>query len=229
MCCETHDLRDFMARYDGRDGALAELLAPDDMHRCRCTELGKWPGTRCERTADGEDILCPWCRATDHSEWYAVQGLEKAPGWVAYYRQYGRAGYAQAYPGGSLQGYSAMGRLRDKSGYGQAEYAPQDYRKFIEQAQSGQVTVPGTEWESGLAVSPQGLAEAEGSYSPGPYLETGRIDFRAQPFTFSTEEIAGMRAASQAGEGLAGYRLEAAGELSTEGVMRYLQRKYGMP
>lgn len=49
------------------------------------------------------------------------------------------------------------------------------------------------------------------------------------PFTFSRGEIEAMRAADQAQGGpLAGYRLELTGEMTAEGVMRYLQRRYGV-
>ncbi len=89
MCCETHDLRDFLARFDGRGEALAELLAPSDGYRCRCTELGRWGGQRCERKADREDLLCPWCRSTDHQMWYTGQLRDAGPAVRAYYEERG--------------------------------------------------------------------------------------------------------------------------------------------
>jgi hypothetical protein len=66
VCCETHDLRDWLAAAHGE----ALPLAPGNDRRCRCSELGRWNGTPCQRYADGEDILCPWCRVTDHMKWY---------------------------------------------------------------------------------------------------------------------------------------------------------------
>lgn len=38
------------------------LLAPSEDWRCRC----KSTSVRCRRKATGEDLLCDWCRATDH-------------------------------------------------------------------------------------------------------------------------------------------------------------------
>jgi hypothetical protein len=62
MCCDTHALRDALEE----PGSLARLLAPGEDWRCRCAH----PGARCERRADAEDLLCAWCRVTDHQDWW---------------------------------------------------------------------------------------------------------------------------------------------------------------
>ena len=227
MCCETHDLRDFIARHDGGDLALA----PEDNRRCRCTELGRWPGQACQREADGEDLLCPWCRTVDHRRWYERTALAGNPAVAAYYAEHGQAGYAYAYPGGPVR----VRRLPREEGY-------REFAARLGEGAAG-VTVSGQD----LSISPRGLAEAErgisrglgeNGYSAAGYTASGPenvqwtdFSFRGggpPPFTFSRGEIEAMRAADQAQGGpLAGYRLELTGEMTTEGVMRYLQRRYG--
>jgi hypothetical protein len=93
MCCDTHDLRDAIALYEasasasdaGSAAAALEahqaLLAESEGFRCRCPH-----GVPCKRKADAEDLLCEWCRGTDHALWYAARapGRPAPPGAYAY-------------------------------------------------------------------------------------------------------------------------------------------------
>lgn len=60
MCCNTHEDRDAADRARGID--VDALLAPSEEWRCRCL----FTAVRCRRRATGEDLLCDWCRETDH-------------------------------------------------------------------------------------------------------------------------------------------------------------------
>lgn len=236
MCCETHDLRSFVLKYRGED----EHLAPEDNRRCRCTELGKWQGRACVMEADGEDLLCAWCRTADHMRWYEVQLRSGDPAVQAYYRQHGGPGYASAYPAGPI----ATVRLSRQN----PEYTEEDWRRL---AESGQATIGGIDWDAvsslddavqrGLAVSPEGLAEAgTGAYGNG-YTRSGPqnaqwTDSRWQtgvpgepsPFQFTPGELSQMRAASRMKILPAGpLEFKVGASMTPEQVMKYLMNKYG--
>ena len=186
MCCETHDLRDWLAAAHGE----ALPLAPGNDRRCRCSELGRWNGTPCQRYADGEDILCPWCRVTDHMKWYyQASAGPLAAGF------YGRQGV----PWG---GYGAE-TVRGSSG--RAQFQPPDPVSYGEAGQGM------TEGEVaryirdvyGRAAAPDPLKDAtrvyadlpageSAGYDPygNPYLMTGRIE----GFGFTPQDLSALRA-----------------------------------
>jgi hypothetical protein len=97
MCCNTHPLRDRLALAEvdpGDESALQAhraLMAPSDDWRCRCGHQG----TRCERKADAEDLLCAWCRETDHPDWWAanVNRASAASEWLPETWRYAAGGY----------------------------------------------------------------------------------------------------------------------------------------
>jgi hypothetical protein len=201
MCCETHDLRDFITWFDGGDQALAELLAPGGDYRCRCTELGKWQGQRCERRADGEDLLCPWCRGTEHQGWYMRQLGGQSPAVLAYYAQHGEVGYAQAYPTEPSRRLPRVRRLPREPRGELAGYS---------------ADVPGNEYLAAPVPSVPELTD----YRSG--------DASGQPLRFTPGEIEEMRAASglvQWAETKLTFEFPPA---DASGVMKYLMRKYGV-
>jgi hypothetical protein len=77
VCCNTHAIRDEVhlagARAAGQVAEFESLMAPSDAWRCRCS-FGVAP---CLRKATAEDVLCDWCRETDHQAW-AWQQVELA-------------------------------------------------------------------------------------------------------------------------------------------------------
>lgn len=247
MCCETHDLRSFVLKYRGEQ----EHLAPAENRRCQCTELGKWRGQRCVMEADAEDLLCAWCRETDHQLWYNQTARSGDAAVQAYYRQHGAVTFgrpsrpAVEWQSARWEGSSPAGEFRDEyPKWRDAEYARYkdpgelpSYREFIEEMQSGQ-----------LSVSPQGLSEAANEIRsglegvpPGQYV-TGKVadtdsaglSFRPQPFEFTPDEMSAMRAAT--GKDQLGNRLRIiSGEpvtfkfegMTAEQVMKYIRGKYG--
>ena len=71
MCCGTHTARDqldIQARItqitNGKP--LAWDFAEDERLRCQCDFSSGHP---CKRRMTGEDLLCDWCRVTDHLDW----------------------------------------------------------------------------------------------------------------------------------------------------------------
>jgi hypothetical protein len=69
MCCVTHPYRDqldqALALCQGTLPAFEALMAESEDFRCRCS-LAK---QSCQRRATGEDLICDWCRQTDHEAW----------------------------------------------------------------------------------------------------------------------------------------------------------------
>jgi hypothetical protein len=69
MCCVTHPYRDrldqALAREQGTLPAFEMLMAESEDFRCRCS-LTEQP---CQRRSTGEDLICDWCRQTDHEAW----------------------------------------------------------------------------------------------------------------------------------------------------------------
>jgi hypothetical protein len=206
MCCETHDLRDFLTRAHGGDDALAELLAPADNRRCRCTELGKWAGEQCRRLANGEDVLCDWCRVTDHMRWYETALRGGDPVVSAYYEQRGAVTFGPS-GSGALSGKPPEGPFRIAAGEAMRVLRDADLpgEYILEEA-------PG--WGDPAAVR-------------GPVIPAGKIDFR---FEFSAEEIAAMRAASggDGAFGLRSMRIDLQQEMTAEQVMGYVRRRFGV-
>jgi hypothetical protein len=199
MCCETHDLRDFIARHDGGDQALAAPPAPGGDYRCRCTELGRWRGQRCERIADGEDLLCPWCRETEHQMWYMRELGGQSPAVQAYYAQRGEVGYAQAYP---MEPSRRLPRVRRLTA---------DQRQDLAVSGAG-LDELGNEY---FAAVPE-LTD----YGPG--------NASWQQLRFSPGEIESMRAASglvQWAETRLTFDFPPA---DAPGIVEYLRRKYGV-
>jgi hypothetical protein len=198
VCCETHDLRDYLAAAHGE----ALPLAPGDDHRCRCSELGRHPGVPCNRYADGEDILCPWCRETNHLNWYYAASAD--PLAAGFYGQ-------QGVPWGGPGGYGAE-TVRGSSGL--AQFQPPDPVSYGEAGQGM------TEGEVaryirdvyGRAAAPDPLKDATRVYAdlnPGfvtgrdamgnEYTVTGRIggfEFgaRSLPSGFTPQDLSALRA-----------------------------------
>lgn len=92
MCCPTHTARDQLAAQEingrppgEREAAAAQfgaLFPADERARCRC-EVTAAP---CTRKATGEDLVCDWCRETDHERWWAERAArETAAAWEASY------------------------------------------------------------------------------------------------------------------------------------------------
>jgi hypothetical protein len=59
MCCTTHDERDRLDRADGIN--VDALLTRDERFRCQCKF-----GHPCHRAMTAEDLVCDWCRGTNH-------------------------------------------------------------------------------------------------------------------------------------------------------------------
>lgn len=208
MCCETHDLRSFVLKYRGEQ----EHLAPADDRRCRCTELGKWGGQACVMEADGEDLLCAWCRSTDHMAWYDGMLRGGDPAVAAYYADRRRAGYAEAYPGGQLpewqparwEAASPMAELRDEA-----------------------VRWSQAELERGIREGLAGDAYGNGYPASGPGGELTDYQVRPEgvsPFSFTPGEVRWMQSQVQLPPSSEVFEFEG---MTVGDVMRYLRNKYG--
>lgn len=57
MCCYTHQIRD-----EDEKPPLA-LMAQDRRFRCQCKY-----GQSCDRAMTAEDLLCDWCRGSNHDK-----------------------------------------------------------------------------------------------------------------------------------------------------------------
>jgi hypothetical protein len=206
MCCETHDLRDFLTRAHGGEDALRGVLAPADNRRCRCTELGKWGGQACAREANGEDLLCDWCRVTDHMRWYETALRGGDPVAQAYYEQRGAVTFGRS-GSGALSARASLAAADEAPGWGDpAADISGDIRRAVAEAGSY-----GNRYAA----------------AAGPVIPAGKIDFR---FEFSAQEIAAMRAASGGDDsfGLRSMRIELQQEMTAEQVMRYVRGRFGV-
>jgi hypothetical protein len=193
VCCETHDLRDWLARAHGGDVPLA----PDDQHRCRCSELGRWNGTPCQRYADGEDVLCPWCRVTDHMKWYYQATAD--PLVTGYYAQGGVPWSASGAE--TVRGSSGLYQFRspDPVSYGEAGQGMTEgeVARYIREVYGR--AAPDPVKDATRVYAELQLREGAG-YDPygNEFMRTGRIGgfrFRAdQPLEFAKEDPAAVRA-----------------------------------
>jgi hypothetical protein len=94
MCCWTHEERDRLERAAGIDLIMAE----SEETRCQCS-FGTW----CRRRMTQEDLLCDWCRGTDHGRACMEMGfrgmvLRGDPRVARMGTDYRRKGPSMAYP-----------------------------------------------------------------------------------------------------------------------------------
>jgi hypothetical protein len=111
VCCDTHPLRDALdygvAKAAGPEDVafLDSLAAPGENFRCRCSETAQ----PCRRKATGEDLVCDWCRQTDHLQWHAERMRDAMAAQEGRWGPRGPAGFS--YTGYGLEGNSEWGAM----------------------------------------------------------------------------------------------------------------------